>query len=77
MYYVTLVEYSSRRTIQNKKRLKKSAGLIKDIESLLSEKQEKTYESVKKTNKSQPIKMNKYNEFGLGIFVFPGPCYKQ
>lgn len=57
--------------------LKKSAGLIEDIENPFSEYQEKLYESVKKTNKCEPIKMNKNNEFGLGTFVFHDPCYKE
>lgn len=56
---MALVERFSRRTIQNKKGLKESAGLIRDMESPLSEKQEKSYEIMKETNKNQPIKRKK------------------
>lgn len=49
---MALVEHFSTRKVQNKKELKESAELIKDIESSLSEKQEKIYKIMKETNKN-------------------------
>lgn len=67
---MALVERFSRRTIQNKKGLKESAGLIKDMESPLSEKQEKSYEIMKETNKNQLIKRKKVEWIWFRNIIF-------
>lgn len=57
---MALMEHFSTRKVQNKKELKESIELIKDIESSLSEKQEKLCKIMKETNKNQLLKRKKY-----------------